>query len=440
MRFGASGLVERRLAARGAGLRRRRLGLRRRRARRRARAPSGPRPARQLRPARGRRRGRGGLPRELCAALRIDLHVERPARRWPATSRPPRARVRYDAAERAARSHRRRLDRHRPHPHRRRRDRALPARGLAGAPGAARARAAQRARGPARCSALERERVARAGASRPALPFADDETNDDPRFARNRIRAEVLPVLRELSPAAEPQHRRDPRRARRGGAAARAGRARGARRGRRRRRRGGDRRPRRSTALRARRCAGSRCGRSPSAPPAARSRSGRARAAEICASRGAPEGGEVELGGGLVARSASRASSAFAPAPPTPRPSRSRCGSRAGRGSARWEVRAELAPGPGGARRAPTWRRSTPRALGGRLEVRTWREGDRIRPLGMDGTKTLAGPVHRPRRAALAAPPSCRSSPSTATIAWVAGVAVSEDFRLEPERRARSRC
>src|SRR3954469_5728312 len=36
-----------------------------------------------------------------------------------------------------------------------------------------------------------------------ALPFADDETNLDPSFARNRIRAEILPVMRGLSTAAE---------------------------------------------------------------------------------------------------------------------------------------------------------------------------------------------------------------------------------------------
>ena len=35
------------------------------------------------------------------------------------------------------------------------------------------------------------------------LAFADDPSNADPRFARARIRAEVLPVLRELNPEAE---------------------------------------------------------------------------------------------------------------------------------------------------------------------------------------------------------------------------------------------
>src|SRR3954451_19096899 len=35
------------------------------------------------------------------------------------------------------------------------------------------------------------------------LPFADDPTNAEPVFARNRIRNEILPVLREIGPGAE---------------------------------------------------------------------------------------------------------------------------------------------------------------------------------------------------------------------------------------------
>jgi tRNA(Ile)-lysidine synthase len=73
-------------------------------------------------------------------------------------------------------------------------------------------------------------------------------------------------------------------------------------------------------------------------------------------------------------------------------------------------------------------------ALGEDLVVRTWREGARIRPLGMDGTKTLQD-LFTDRKV----PRSLRHQlPVVAAggrVAWVAGVAVSEDFRLAPETR-----
>ena len=146
---------------------------------------------------------------------------------------------------------------------------------------------------------LERERV-RELASIAGLPFADDETNADPGFARNRIRAEVLPVLRDLNPAAEREHRRDPRRARRGGGAARPRGARSARAGRRGRRRGRDRR-RGARRLGARPAAAgaARAGRARRRPPGCpRASTGPPRSS---GSPREPEGGTVELGGGLVA-------------------------------------------------------------------------------------------------------------------------------------------
>ena len=36
-----------------------------------------------------------------------------------------------------------------------------------------------------------------------ALPFVDDPSNDSPRYARNRIRNEILPMLAEIGPEVE---------------------------------------------------------------------------------------------------------------------------------------------------------------------------------------------------------------------------------------------
>ena len=67
-------------------------------------------------------------------------------------------------------------------------------------------------------------------------------------------------------------------------------------------------------------------------------------------------------------------------------------------------------------------------ALGPRaLTVRAWRDGDRMRPLGLGRHEVAPGPVHRPQGAARAA----LRLPVVETggeIAWVAGVAVAERF------------
>ena len=170
------------------------------RAHRPARRRGGARLARQLRAARRGRR-RGGRGRRLCAALRIDLHVERPRGLPPGNLQAAAREIRYDAAERL----------------RRRSGADAIATGhtrtdlaetvlyrLAASPGsrALLGLAPRNGRVVRPLLALERERV-RELVAVAGLPFADDETNADPAFARNRIRAEVLPVLRELNPAAE---------------------------------------------------------------------------------------------------------------------------------------------------------------------------------------------------------------------------------------------
>jgi tRNA(Ile)-lysidine synthase len=146
-----------------------------------------------------------------------------------------------------------------------------------------------------------------------------------------------------------------------------------------------------------------------------------------------PEGGEVDLGhgvraiceGGLIRFETSSEADA-APAPVALRvPGSCRLG--------RWEVRAEVRAGPLDPA-GPDLATLDAEALGEKLEVRTWREGDRMRPLGMDGTKSLQD-LFTDR----GVPRSVRRHLPVVTaagrVAWVAGVAVSEDFRLTADAR-----
>jgi tRNA(Ile)-lysidine synthase len=92
------------------------------------------------------------------------------------------------------------------------------------------------------------------------------------------------------------------------------------------------------------------------------------------------------------------------------------------------EVRCEIAPpdlGPGVLDRA---------ALGAEVVVRSWRRGDRMRPLGLGGSKSLqdlftARRVPRRSRGSVPIVESCGE------IAWVAGVATSERFKVTPNTR-----
>jgi len=73
--------------------------------------------------------------------------------------------------------------------------------------------------------------------------------------------------------------------------------------------------------------------------------------------------------------------------------------------------------------------------LGTELTVRSWRDGDRMQPLGLDGTKTLQdlfGDRKVPRSVRRTLP----VVEAGGEIAWVAGVAVSERFRVGPATRA----
>jgi tRNA(Ile)-lysidine synthase len=149
-----------------------------------------------------------------------------------------------------------------------------------------------------------------------------------------------------------------------------------------------------------------------------------------------PEGGEIQLAGGVSAVSEAgtvffRASNPL-DAAPEPAPNLLTLPGRCAVGE--WEVRAELHPAPV-APAGPELATLDAASLGEPLHVRTWRQGDRIRPLGMGGTKTL-GDLFADR----GVPRSQRTRVPVVTcgdrVAWVAGVAVSDDFRLGDDTTA----
>jgi tRNA(Ile)-lysidine synthase len=269
-------------------------------------------------------------------------------------------------------------------------------------------------------------------AAQAGLSFHDDPSNADPRFARVRIREQVLPVLRELNPAAEDNlaatwaelaEEGEALDALAGEALEAAGAGPG------------------NPAVQAERLA--------ELHPALRRLAlralaervalrevplGPARAERIWRLASRPEGGEVELGGGLRAVCEAGLVRIVAGAEAEPQPAELNVP-----GSCRfghWEIHAELAPGsvePSG----PEVATLDAAALRDRLQVRAWREGDRMRPLGLGGTKTLQDLFtdHRVPRSLRHRLPVVVSGER---IAWVAGVAVAEEFKLsrDSERAA----
>jgi tRNA(Ile)-lysidine synthase len=258
------------------------------------------------------------------------------------------------------------------------------------------------------------------------LPFADDRTNDDPIYARNRIRAEVSPVLAEIGPEfernaaethAELLEEAEWMRIEAQKALAATGADEGV--------------PLRHEelvtmepamrrmvlAILAERASGGR--------PVRISRE-RARAIERLTAD--PEGGVIELGGGLeaiceagtVRFGSGRDAEGPAPVRLTI-PGKARYGD--------WEISARIV-GEGTEPGGPEHATLDAAELGSEVEIRCWREGDRIQPLGLDGSKTLQdlftdSGVPRSLRKQLPV------LVSGERIAWVAGVAVSEEFRLD---------
>jgi tRNA(Ile)-lysidine synthase len=257
------------------------------------------------------------------------------------------------------------------------------------------------------------------------LPFRDDPSNAEPLYARNRIRNEVLPVLEELAAGAEATIAETQ--------AELAEEAEALER----------------LAVEALAASGSELSGSidrdslAALDPALRRLAlralaeratgrpvplGSARAAEIWRLVNEPEGGVVELGGGVEARAEHghvRFAAGQAEAPRQASlmvPGVCRFG--------RWEVRAELEAGVPPAS-GPDLAVLDPDALGSALTVRTWEQGDRMRPLGLGGSKSLQD-LFTDRKV----PRSLRRALPVVTagerIAWIAGVAVSEEFAARP--------
>lgn len=362
--------------------------------------------------------------RALCAQLRIDLHIERPKLEQGNLQARARA-ARYEVAERL----------------RARLGAAWIATGhtrtdlaetliyrLAVSPGTRALTALRPRNGVVVRPLLDVTRTrTRQVAVEAALPFADDPTNDQPLFARNVIRTEVIPRLAEIGPelernVAETQAELLEDASLLDQLAADAVRAAGSERG----------APIRHEELATMHPALQRAVLTRLAEDAAGGRPvriDRGRTRRIIRLAADPEGGVIELGRGLRALAeAGTVRFATEREPPPPEPVRLTIPGRARYGD--WEIRAELA-GPETEPRGPELATLDADRLGGEVEIRCWREGDRIRPLGLGGSKSLQdlftdSGVPRSLRRRLPVVVADEE------IAWVAGVAVSEQFRLEP--------
>ena len=256
------------------------------------------------------------------------------------------------------------------------------------------------------------------------LPFHDDPSNEDRGFGRVRIRRDVLPVLHELNPSAEQNvastwselaEEAEALEAlaaevlEEAGASVAAPVLRVEQLS--------DLHPAvRRLALRA--LAGKVAGRDVALGPQ--------RAAEIWRLVNLSQGGAVDLGGGLSAVCEAGLVRFVARPGVVPDPVKLAVPGSCRFGS--WGVRAELAEP--GQPRGPDVATLDAEQLGPSLQVRSWGPGDRMRPLGLAGSKSLQDLFtdrHVPRSLRQTLPVVVTEDER---IAWVAGVAVSEEFKL----------
>jgi tRNA(Ile)-lysidine synthase len=272
--------------------------------------------------------------------------------------------------------------------------------------------------------ALGRDEV-RGLATRAGLPFVDDPSNEQPLYARNRLRNEVLPVLRDIGPdveatiagtQAELIEESEALEAVAAEVLAESGAA-----------------------------AAGAIGRESLSPlhPAVRRLAmrqlaeraagrqvalSRRRAEEIWRLVSRPEGGVVELGGGLEAQIEAGHVRFTEGARAEPAAALLRVPGVCRFGL--WEVRAELSASESA--RGPDVAVLDRTELAAELQVRAWRDGDRMRPLGLGGSKSLQD-LFTDRKV----PRSLRRSLPVVTsggrIVWIAGVAVSEEFAAAPD-------
>ncbi|MEJ7717588.1 MAG: tRNA lysidine(34) synthetase TilS [Thermoleophilaceae bacterium] len=253
------------------------------------------------------------------------------------------------------------------------------------------------------------------------LDWREDPSNADPRYARSRVRAEVMPVLLDLSPAAERTIARTAQLLREDADVLEAAAAEAL---------GGPgvaavsaaelaAQPRALRRLALRRLAAE-------ASPGAVALSDEHAERVLALAAGRAGSASLHVGGGLRAlveygmvRFSAAAASPLASEPVVlPVPGRVAFGE--------WEVEARREPDSPGA--APHESLLDAGALGSAVTVRARREGDRVRPAGVGGSKSLQDLFTD-----LKIPRELRSTLPVVEvdgeIAWVAGVAVGERFR-----------